>query len=130
MYGVKPFDGVVVRMMARFGGIGILHVNSAPIYVDGESTSVRLDYELNTLIFDYPQNGAGDKANFNTSILEGDVQCFAQPLNKKQSVLVQPIVQANRDTITLGITEWKILNVKQLNPSGSDNVLYEFHLRK
>ena len=130
MYGVKPFDGVVTRMMARFGGIGTLHISSSPVYVDGESVETTSDYEVNILIFDYPQNGAGDKANFNTSILEGDVQCYVQPLNKQSPPSTQPTLQANRDTITLGTTEWKILNVKQLNPSAINNVIYELHLRK
>ena len=130
MGALTNFDAVVVRMMARFGGLGTLHISSAPVYVDGEATSGRSDYEVNTITLDYPQNGAGDKANFNTSILEGDVQCYVQPLDKKNSVLIQPTLQANRDTITLGNTEWKILNVKQINPSGINNVLYELHLRK
>jgi hypothetical protein len=124
------FDRVVISMMRDFGGVGTLRVISGEQYVDGEVTKTVKDYEVNVVLLDYPQVGAGDKQNFNTLILEGDKQCYVQPRDKQAYYLDQPELKANRDTVLIGGIEWKIQNFKDLNTSGNDSVLLDLHLRK
>lgn len=130
MGALSNFDGVVLRMMAKFGGTATVNIYGAPVYNDGEAVENVRQIEMKVLIFDYPQTNAGEKSQFNTSIMEGDIQCFAQPTNKANELVTQPTIQANRDTVVLNEVTWKIHNMKQVNPSGINNVLYEFHLRK
>ena len=127
---IGTFDGVVSRMMASYGGSATLKTYSEGEYVDGENIVQEFPFSVKVLINEYPQSGAGDKQEFNTLILSGDKQCFMQPVEKSGINIIAPEVKANRDKLQVGTTEWKILNVKEVNPSGTNNVLYELHLRK
>ena len=127
----SQFDMAVSRMINRFGGKGTLRVYSEGSYVDGEVTRTSTDYNINLALLDYPQNNSGDKSNFGTLILEGDKQCFIQPLDKVVCCeLNQPAIKANRDTIIINGVEWKILALKEVNTSASNTVLFDAHLRK
>lgn len=126
----SQFDSVVSNMIGSFGGTAILKIKSDGTYSDGEYSSSIVNYNVNIAVTDYPQNGAGEKSNFNTLILEGDKQCFVQPPNKYDSTVINPTIRANQDTIKIGNTEWKILNVKEINPSSVNVIVYELHLRK
>lgn len=124
------FDRTVSNMMKRFSGVGILRVFSDGVYADGELLNNSTDYEVNIILLDYSQIGAGDKSNFNTLILEGDKQCYVQPRDKEAFYLTQPELKANRDTLVVGNTEWKIMNYKEVNTSGTEITLFDLHLRK
>jgi hypothetical protein len=124
------FDRTVIQMMRDFGGVGTLRVRSDGTYVDGEVVQTTTDYPVNIIMLDYPQVGAGDKANFNTTILEGDKQCYIQPRDKEVFHQPQPQIKANRDTMVIAGTEWKIMNHKDLNTSSAESVLIDLHLRK
>lgn len=124
------FDRIVVSMMRDFGGVGTLRVYTDGIYTDGELTRTETDYPVNIILLEYPQVGAGDKSNFNTLILEGDKQCYVQPRDKEAFYLTQPELKANRDTLVVGNTEWKIMNYKEVNTSGTEITLFDLHLRK
>lgn len=125
------FDRVTSRLIARHGGTGTLKVKSEGVYSDGELSAITVTtYPVNISLFDYPQSSAGDKSNFGTLILEGDKQCYMQPVSKANELEKEPQIKANRDLITIGSTEWKILALKEINPSGADVIVYELHLRK
>lgn len=126
----SDFDRTVIQMMRDFGGIAKLRIFSDGVYVDGEVVSTHIDYDVQMVMLDYPQVGAGDKSNFNTMILEGDKQCLIQPRNKEAFYLSQPDIKANRDTVIVGTTEWKIMNYKEVNTSGNEVTLFDLHLRK
>lgn len=126
----QDFDRTVMQMMRDFGGVGQLKIFSDGVYTDGELVKTESVYDVNVILLDYPQVGAGDKSNFNTLILEGDKQCFVQPRNKEAFYLTQPDIKANRDTVVIGTTEWKIMNYKELNTSGSEITVFDLHLRK
>jgi len=126
----QDFDRTVMQMMRDFGGVGQLRVYTESTYVDGEMVSTHADYDVNMVMLDYPQMGAGDKSDFNTMILEGDKQCLVQPRNKQSYTLTQPDVKANRDIMIVNGVQWKIMNYKEVNTSGSESILIELHLRK
>ena len=127
---ISTFDGVVARMMSVYGGAATLKTYSEGEYVDGENIVQEFPFSVKVLINEYPQSGAGDKQEFNTLILAGDKQCFMQPVDKSNKDDVQPVVKANRDVIVINNTEWKILALKEINPSGVNTILFDMHLRR
>ena len=124
------FDSTVNRLLNRFGGKGVLTIYSDGTYSDGEITKTATNYDVTLAIFDYPQSMAGDKSNFGSLILEGDKQCYMQPVEKADPDADSINIKANRDVIKIGNVEWKILTLKEINPSGVNTIVYELHLRK
>lgn len=130
---MRNFDQVVANAMRRRGGISTLRVFTTGTYDPdtGSVSETQTDYTVKTVILDYPAYNIGDKSEYNTLILAGDKQCFMMPYSKSNPPATEPLVNANKDILidNLG-TEWKIITKKEMNPSGTDVVYFEFHLRK
>lgn len=127
---VETFDNVVARMMTRYGGNAALRILTEGEYVDGEVIRSSTDYPVNILLNDFPQANSGEKSKFGTLIEMDDKELFMQPINKSNKDDVQPVVKANRDVIVINNTEWKILALKEINPSGVNTILFDMHLRR
>lgn len=124
------FDRVVASMIGKFGGTGTLRVFTDGVYVDGEITRTSTDYTVNISINDFPQANSGEKSKFGTLIQADDKQLMMQPINKADPDATQPNIQANRDLVIINGTEWKILALKEINPSGVNAILFDMHLRR
>lgn len=126
------FHNVVRDMLGAFKGVGTLNIFTDGEYVDGEIVSTKASYQVEQGMFEFPQSNSGDKSQFNTLILAGDKYCLMRPVNQTDPSVPAPVIKANRDTITIDGTEWKIFALKTVNPSGinGNDFLFEFHLRK
>lgn len=131
---VSPFDRVVADMMRKFGTRAQIVVALEEEYdVDTSENIVRYqDYPVNALFFDYidKTNGLGSKGN--TLIQTGDKQVYVQPPNKMETGVPLPHLKPNRDTLKLGEQVYKIIALKQINPSMTNSgcVLYEMYVRE
>lgn len=127
---ISQFDAVVTDMMALAGGTAILRIFSDGSYSDGEIIRTSEDHEVKILINDYPQANAGDKSKFGTLIDASDKEVLIQEMSKADTDVTQPNIQANRDLVIINGTEWKILALKEINPSGVNAILFDMHLRR
>ena len=128
---MNQFDGVVDRIMAAYGGSATLLIPKEGIYVDGEYIpAATLEKPVKILLDEYPQAGAGDKSQMGTLILEGDKRCLLQPLDKSSAWELPYEIQANKDTLRINGVEWKIIRMKEINPSGINSIIFELHIRK
>ncbi len=126
----NEFDYVVAELIREAGGTGTLRVFSTSSYVDGEVVLTPTDYSVNITINDFPQANSGEKSKFGTLIQSDDKQLMMQPINKADPDATQPNIQANRDLVIINGTEWKILALKEINPSGVNAILFDMHLRR
>lgn len=126
----NEFDYVVAELIREAGGTGTLRVFTDGVYVDGEVTRTSADYTVNIAINDFPQANSGEKSKFGTLIQADDKQLLMQPVNKADADATQPNIQANRDLVIINGTEWKILALKEINPSGVNAILFDMHLRR
>ena len=126
----SQFDNVVRDMLGMAGGTGTLRIFTDGVYVDGEITRTSADYTVNIAINDFPQANSGEKSKFGTLIQADDKQLMMQPINKADIDATQPNIQANRDLVIINGTEWKILALKEINPSGVNTILFDMHLRR
>lgn len=124
------FDRVVANMIGKFGGTGTLRIFTDGVYIDGEITRTSTDYTVELAINDYPQANSGDKSRFGTLIEASDKEVFIRPINKTDPEATQPIIHANRDLVIINGIEWKILALKEINPSGVNTILFDMHLRR
>ena len=127
---LSQFDTVVRDMLGMAGGTGTLRVFTDGTYSDGEITRTSTDYTVNIAINDFPQANSGEKSKFGTLIQADDKELLMQPINKADIDATQPNIQANRDLIIINGTEWKILALKEINPSGVNAILFDMHLRR
>ena len=133
MSAVSSFDGVVARMMQRLGATTTVSVPSDTGVYNPETSeyvTVTTNYQVRVLVFDYTLQSNGTQINKNTLIEAGDKQVFIQPLNKTDPALSLPRLRPEKDFITLYGDVYRIVTVKELNPSMNDAVLFELLARK
>lgn len=128
----SQFDNVVRDMIGMAGGKGTLRIYTNGTYVDGEVTRTFTDYQVNIALNDFPQANSGEKSKYGTLIESDDKEIYIQPYEKSSCNCddITPSIQANRDLIIVNNIEWKILALKEINPSGANVILYTAHLRR
>ena len=127
---LSQFDNVVRDMLGMAGGTGILRVFTDGVYVDGEVTRTSVDYVVEVALNDFPQANSGMKSRFGTLIESDDKELMLRPINKTDPDTTQPVIHANRDLVVINGIEWKILALKEINPSGVNAISFDLHLRR
>lgn len=128
----SQFDNVVRDMIGMAGGKGTLRIFTNGAYVDGEVTRTFTDYQVNIALNDFPQANAGESSKYGSLIERDDKELMMQPYEKSSCDCDEVVlsIQANRDLIIVNNIEWKILALKEINPSGVNTILYTAHLRR
>lgn len=127
---MADFDSMVVEFMNEFGTTAtiILHHTgtydtSTGVYANG-TTNV----SVKAILMDRTLRSDGDQNSANSLIQAGDKQCFIQPPEKNGGSVIQ--INTSSDLCLIGGTTYRIVTMKQINPSTTDNVLFELYLRK
>jgi hypothetical protein len=131
---ISLFDESVADMMASFGTTAYIVVATSEQYDPETSQNVvsTTDYRVNAMFFDYLDKKQGLGTSGTSLIQSGDKQVFVQPPHKTETGLPLPHLLPNRDKLKLGDKVYKIITLKQYNPSMTDAgcVLYELFVRE
>jgi hypothetical protein len=131
---MNSLDRTVASMMSKFGTTAYITVAISEEYDPSTSENVVTyqDYLVNIMVFDYVRKNEGEGTQNNTLIKTGDKQVYVQPPQKTEAGIPLPHLSANRDFLKIGDKTYKIVTVKQLNPSlAQENcILYELYIRE
>lgn len=131
---MNAFDRTVASMMSKFGTTGAIKVAVSESYdpATSENSVIYQDYPVNIMVFDYVRKSEGEGTQNNTLIKTGDKQVYVQPPQKTEVALALPHLNSNRDLLVIGDKVYKIVTVKQLNPSmvQENSILYELYIRE
>lgn len=125
MAGLDPIIRTVLNMITRYGGTSVLTVSSPGTYDVSTSSVIEIntDYTVKMIAFDYFQKVSGMNTEINTLIRNGDKQVFMLPeANPRPTPAV--------DSLVYNGIRHSIVSVKDLNPSGSQSILYELYIRE
>jgi hypothetical protein len=131
---MNALDRTVASMMSKFGTTAYVSVAVSEEYdpATSENTVSYQDYLVNIMVFDYVRKSEGEGTEQNTLIKTGDKQVYVRPPQKTEVGLSLPHLNANKDLLKIGDKLYKIVTVKQLNPSLAQDscVLYELYVRE
>lgn len=135
MADLADFDELVSSFMDDFSAVCYLVVqdDSSAIYDPVLSTltgAVTINYPCNAIFIDFTLQRYGQQDQQGTLIQSGDKQCFLQPINKFDQSLIMPVIQPNKDRISVAGKLYKIASLKMTNPTMGNNILYELHLKE
>lgn len=130
---IDAFDEVVHNMMREFGTTAYVVVVVKEEYNPDTSENVvtTQNYKVKAMFFDYLDKNAGIGTERNTLVQTGDKQVFIQPPHKTEAGIPLPHLEPNKDKLKVGDRLYKIVAVKEYNPSinRSGCVLYEMYVR-
>jgi hypothetical protein len=130
----QPFDRVVADMMRKFGTKAVIRVAKQSEYDPSQSQNnvTEKDYPVKVMFFDFLDKKFGVGTEGKSLIQAGDRQVYVQPPQKQEGGFALPHLQANQDYLVHDNKKYKIVFVKQLNPSMTKDgcVLYELYIRE
>lgn len=91
----------------------------------GESTSTIAQHTLRGIVFDYTLQSNGTSSKHGT-IEVGDKQVYLLPTSIPSGVVLNPV----GDTLDFDNSRWRIISIKEMNPTGALSVLFELLVRK
>lgn len=131
---MNVLDRTVANMVARFGTTAYISVAASEVYDPATSKNIVTfqDYLVNVMFFDYIRKTEGVGTENNTLVQTGDKQVYVQPPQKNGSGVPLPSLQPNKDLLKFNGKVYKIVTVKQYNPSQSLDgcILYELYVRE
>lgn len=131
---MNQLDRTVANMMSKFGTTAYVRVSLSESYDPSTSENIvsYRDFPVKAMFFDYVRKNEGEGTENNTLIKTGDKQVYIQPPQKTQDGLPLPHLSPNKDYLKVGGKVYKIITIKQLNPSYSDDgcVLFELYIRE
>ena len=131
---IAQFDRVVLNTMNLYGGSSTLQIHTVGAYDPATSTNTNTvtEYTVRTMLFDYTRPNDGINSQGGTLIQSGDKQLLMMPYNKTATGNAILTIQPNKDTIKIGTDVWKIVSIKELNPSNvsGNAIYYDLQIRK
>lgn len=121
-------------MMRQFGTTAQIRIAISEQYEPETSENIveYHDYPVNAMFFDYLKKNEGLGTDGKTLIQSGDKQVFVQPPQKSDAGIALPTISPNKTFLVLGDKTYKVITVKQHNPSMTNNgcVLIEMYVRE
>ena len=129
---MSHFDEMISLFFQEDGFTATFIHNSDPVVDDSDGTvttpTESIEVEAIRMELIRPIEGSGSKTG--TLIQDGDLQLFVRPREKSDIFADALEINTSSDSFVINGKSWKIVTVKEYNPSASDCVLYEFYIRK
>lgn len=129
---LDDFDQTVAEFMQDFGGTGYLMVAGQGVrdLDTGDVVITTTEYPVQAIILDLTLQSNGLQTIDGTLIQSGDKRCFIRPINKTTPSAIMPAINPTKDKFKMADVIYKIVTLKETNPSGTNNVMLELYLRR
>jgi hypothetical protein len=124
------------RMLAEFfredgfDAIFIKQLPGIPNDDDGTLESATEEYPIRAIKMELFGNMAGSRTKLSTLIQEADQVLYVQPSQSTNKWADPLYIDPTSDRIQINEVDWKVVAVKEYNPSASNCVLYELYIKR
>ncbi len=129
---MEDFDSAIMSFFSEFGFSATYLQASTATYnpATGENVVTVTEIPVEAIQLDLPLTRNGASTATGTLIQDGDKQLFIRP--PKKTNIGYPVLAVNpaADRVRIGLTEWRIVTAKELNPSTQDSILIELYIRR
>lgn len=127
------FDSTVAFFMDEMGGSAVVSIEDPAGTYDpdtGDYAVTSQDYTVRAILLDLTLRSNGLQTVPNTLIETGDKRCLIQPIEKNGSPTPMPKIKPNKDRVTMGGITYKIVTLKDYNPSATNSIMLDLILRE
>lgn len=131
MVDLSDFDECLADMMQDFGGPATVVIKGPQKKdpVTGDLVYTNTEYTVKAILLDIMKTMSGVGSVNGTAIQEGDKVCFIQPPEKAGGAAL-PKLDPTKDQVIMGNITYKVVTVKETNPSTDNLVMLEVYLRR
>lgn len=95
-----------------------------------EYANIPVEVPCSILLLDLTRNNNGLSSVFGTEILAGDKECWMLPPEKADNTTMPLVIDTTSDRLRVGNITYKIVTMKEANPTGANPIAYQFMLRR
>lgn len=122
------------RIIAKLGSVFTVHNTIGDSVYDPETgiiTENKQTFTIMGVLTEYTQLTNGQSTNTNTQVIVGDKRFYCDVSTAKIAGVVAAFVPNPVTTeVVVGTVNYKVVNIKEVNPSGNSAIAFEFQLRK
>ena len=96
----------------------------------GENLFTTEEIPVEALLLDMTLNSNGLSSKYGTEIMAGDKELYIRPPEKTDSSATPLIVNTTTDKVRVNGVDYKVCNMKEINPSASNPLTYYLHIRR
>ena len=96
----------------------------------GEVATTVVDILARGILLDLTLSGNGLTSKYGTNILTGDKELYMQPVEKTDALVLSLIPDPTQDFVVVAGITYKVMNMKEINPSGTNPIAYFLHIRR
>lgn len=129
---MRDFDAAVLEFIQESGFTATYVKQTQGEYDPATGTvgTTVVEIPVQVILMDLTLQSNGLSTKYGTLVEAGDKELFMRPPHKTDPA--QPILDIHpaSDTVKVGTTVYKIVTMKELNPTTSDPILYMLYLRR
>lgn len=126
------FDLTVLEFIRESGSTATLLKQTTGAYdpAAGTASTTSEDIAVEGILMDLTLQSNGLSTKYGTLVQAGDKEFYMRPAHKTNPLLSQVEIVPASDRLRIGTTVYKIVTFKELNPTGSDQILITLYLRR
>lgn len=95
-----------------------------------EYSSVQVDTPCKAILLDLTRDQSGLSRKFGTLMLAGDKELYLLPPEKADTLASPLVIDTTNDRVVVNGVQYKVENMKEINPNGANPIVYDLMLRR
>jgi len=129
---MNDFDRMIAEFMSEFGFTTTYkHITgSVPNNATGHVVNTVEEISIEAIRAELirPNEGRGSKPG--SSVSDAELMLYVRPLEKTEMFAQITSFDPTKDKVVINGTQWKIVTVKEHNPSANNCYLYELYIKR
>lgn len=132
MSNFDDFDSAILEFFDDFGFTAIYIQRGVSTYntSTGENVVTSVEIPVQAILLDLTLQSNGLSAKFGTLVMAGDKELYIRPPNKTDPYRIPLVVNTTSDVVIVNAIDYKIVNTKEINPTATEPLLYDLHIRR
>lgn len=130
---MEDFDNTVVAIFSEFPSFTATYkqqVDGAYNPATGTVSQTVNSIAVEAVLMDLTLQSNGLSTKFGTLVIHGDKELFVRPPHKAGTIGSPMAINPATDKVVVAGHEYKIVTFKEINPSGTDPILYDLYIRR
>lgn len=129
---LEDFDATVLAFLQDYGNTFTLVKPGAEAYDPATATVTQVNEEIPVqgILMDLTLQSNGLSAKYGTLVQAGDKEVYLRPPHKTDPLISPVEITPTIDKIVAEGIVYNIVTMKELNPTGTNPVLYTLYLRR
>lgn len=132
MTDFTDFDSAILEFFDDFGFTATYIQRGVSTYntSTGENVTTSTEIPVQAILLDLTLQSNGLSAKFGTLVMAGDKELYVLPPDKYDSTDDPLTVTTTADKVRVNGVEYTIVNMKEVNTTATDTLVYDFHIRR